>query len=182
MKQEEYMKKAYDLGFRYEKDYHGCAQSTIAAVQDSLDIRNDFVFKAASGIAGGGGGVGDGVCGGYSGGAMILSAFFGRRRNRFDCDDEYKQCSGDLVKTLHDKYIEQYGSVICRDIQTKIFGRSYNLRDPEEIKLFEEDGAHIDKCTVVVGNASSWAIEILLNEIARRGLSIKDFEHLVYIS
>jgi len=46
----------------------------------------------------------------------------------------------------------------------------------------EEDGAHIDKCTVVVGDASSWAIEVLLNEIARRGLSIKDFEHLVYIS
>ena len=33
-------KKAYDLGFAYERDYMGCAQCVIAALQDTLDIRN----------------------------------------------------------------------------------------------------------------------------------------------
>ena len=57
MDREDHIKKAYELGFRFERDYHGCAQSTIAAVQDTLGIRNDTVFQTASGIAGGGGGI-----------------------------------------------------------------------------------------------------------------------------
>ena len=40
-------------------------------------------FSKAACLAGGGGGIGDGVCGGYSDGAMILSAFFGRRRGSY---------------------------------------------------------------------------------------------------
>jgi len=174
-----YIKKAYDLGFQYEKDYHGCAQSTIAAVQDSLGLRNDFVFKAASGLAGGCGGLGDGMCGGYSGGSMVMCTFFGRRRDKFDNDNEYKECSNKMVKLLHDKFIEEYGSIICSEIQKSIFGRHYNLLDQKEKDLFEKDGAHIDKCTAVVGNASAWAIEILLNEIEKKGLNSKDFEHLL---
>ena len=40
------VKKAYSLGFAYEKKYRGCSQCTLAAIQDTLGIRNDFVFKA----------------------------------------------------------------------------------------------------------------------------------------
>ena len=182
MSKESYIKKAYDLGFKYEKDYHGCAQSTIAAVQDSLGIRNDFVFKVASGLAGGCGGIGDGMCGGYSGGSIVMCTFFGRRRDKFDNDNEDKECCYQMVKLLHDKFIEQYGSIICREIQKSIFGKYYNLLDEEEKDLFEKAGAHIDKCTAVVGTASAWAIEILIDEIEKRGLNIKDFENFIHIS
>ena len=47
--------KAYELGFAYEKEYRGCVQCTIAAVQDTLGVRNDFIFKSASGLSAGGG-------------------------------------------------------------------------------------------------------------------------------
>ena len=43
-------------------------------------------------------------------------------------------------------------------------GRSYNLWIPEEFKEFEKAGGHTDKYPIVVGNASKWAIEILLRE------------------
>jgi hypothetical protein len=42
------MAKAFQLGFDYEKTYRGCFQCTIAAIQDTLDIREDKVFKAAT--------------------------------------------------------------------------------------------------------------------------------------
>ena len=80
MNKEEMMEKAYKLGFKYEQDYRGCTQCAIAAIQDTLNIKNDFVYKAGSGLAGGLGECIDGVCGGYSGGAMMISAFFGRTR------------------------------------------------------------------------------------------------------
>ena len=53
----ELMEKAFQLGFDYEKTYRGCSQCTIAAIQDTLDIREDNVFKAATGLAGGAQGV-----------------------------------------------------------------------------------------------------------------------------
>jgi C_GCAxxG_C_C family probable redox protein len=182
MDSEDYIKKAYELGFKYERDYHGCAQSTIAAVQDSLGVRNDAVFQTASGIAGGGGIIGDGVCGGYSGGCIVMGMFFGRRREKFDNDNEYKEISYKHARMLHDRFEKEYGGVICREVQAKIFGRYYNLLDTEEKKQFEEAGAHEDKCTCVVGNASAWVTEILLEEIEQRGLNLDYFKHLIYIS
>ena len=64
------LKKAYDLGFEYEKVCKGCSQCVLAAIQDLFAARNDDVFRAASGLAGGAGLCGDGCCGGYSGGVM----------------------------------------------------------------------------------------------------------------
>lgn len=178
MDKESLIKKAYDLGFDYEKKYRGCSQCTIAAVQDTLTIRNDYVFKAASGFPAGCGLLGDGICGGYTGGIMIMSLFFGRRREKFDDDREERYRSLHMACALHDKFIEEYGTIICKEIHIKIFGRSFDMWDEEEKQLFEEAGAHKDKCTTVVANASAWTIGAILSEIEKLSLKIKDFNHL----
>ncbi|MFW9913167.1 MAG: hypothetical protein ACFFEU_11880, partial [Candidatus Thorarchaeota archaeon] len=56
-------KKAFDLGQEYEQKCTGCAQTTIAAIFDSLELWSEDVFKAASGLADGLGLTGDGTCG-----------------------------------------------------------------------------------------------------------------------
>ena len=132
------MELAYSLGYEYEKNYRGCAQCTVAAVQDALDIKSDILFKAASGLATGGGLLCDGVCGGYSGGIMIMSSFFGRKRENIDDDHDEKYCSFRMATYLHKKFINKYGSVICKDIHNKIFGRTYDLWNPEEKEAFKE--------------------------------------------
>ncbi len=53
MNNDKLIKDAFNRGFEYEKTYRGCAQCTAAAIQDTLGIRNDFVFKAASSFAAG---------------------------------------------------------------------------------------------------------------------------------
>lgn len=176
------IKRAYEFGFDYEKRYRGCAQSTVAAVQDTIGIRNDYVFKASGGFAAGCGMLRDGPCGGYSGGIMTMSTLFARRRIKFDNDREENYCSYRMAIKLHDRFMEEYGSTICRDIHMRIFRTSYDLWNPEEKQLFEEAGAHEDKCTGVVASATAWAVEILLDEIEKRGLTLDDFKHLVYIS
>jgi len=172
------IKNAYDLGFAYEQDCRGCAQSAIAAIQDAIGVRNDYIFKSASGMAAGMGKLGDGPCGGYSGGAMVISTFIGRVRERFDNDDENRRLSYSLVKLLHDRYIKVYGSVICSGVQKKIFGRVYDLWSDENSDKFEKAGAHIDKCTCVVGSASSWATEIILDILEEKNLKISDFSFM----
>jgi hypothetical protein len=85
---EEILKKAFDLGFEYEKVYMGCSQCVLAAIQDLFEKKNDEVFRAASGLAGGVGLCGDGCCGAYTGGVMALSQLYGRTREKF-LDPEY---------------------------------------------------------------------------------------------
>ncbi|HUT66331.1 MAG TPA: C-GCAxxG-C-C family protein [Spirochaetota bacterium] len=175
------IRSAYENGFNYEGRYHGCAQCTIAAVQDALGIRNDYIFKAAGGLAGGCGLLRDGPCGGYTGGIMVMSMFFARRRRLFDNDREDSKSSYRMAVEHHKRFIEEYGSIICMDIHKKLFGRSFDLWNPDEYKLFDEAGAHTDKCTSLVGKAASWAAEILIDEIEKRGIDLEEFEHLRFV-
>jgi len=182
MNRAEMLKKVTQLGFEYERDFRNCAQCTVAAVQDILGVRNDYIFRAAYGLGGGFSNLGDGPCGGYSGGSMMISLFFGRRRELFDGDGDNKRSTKELIKQFHDLFIDKYGSVICRGIQSTVFGRSYDLWDSEDQQQFEKDGAHTDKCTSIVGQASHWAVDLILEEIDNRGLALKDYDFLNYIS
>ncbi len=158
------LEKAFELGFEYEEQYMGCSQCIVAAIQDLFDKKNDDVFRAASGLAGGVGLCGDGCCGAYTGGVMVLSQLHGRKRDNFQDPQRTRRKSFDLAKKLHDKFIAEYGTVICRDIQQKIFGRPYYIRDADEYAKFEKAGAHLEKCPTVVGNGARWVAEILMEE------------------
>jgi C_GCAxxG_C_C family probable redox protein len=160
-------KKAYDLGFAYEARYHNCAQCTIAAVQDTLGLRDDAVFRSASTMGAGIATACDGPCGGYSGAAMMIGSLWGRRRDKFDGDLENKAKSNRLAAELHDVFIKEYGTVICREIHQKIYGRTFNLSDEADRAAFDEAGAHTTKCTVVVGKAAAAVLRLIMEERAR---------------
>jgi hypothetical protein len=49
----ELVKRAYKLGFEYEEFYRGCSQEALGAIYDTLNMKDDGVFKAATGFAGG---------------------------------------------------------------------------------------------------------------------------------
>ncbi len=162
--QQELAKKAYSLGFQYEKQYSGCAQCVIAALQDVLqlrDERSDAVLKAATSLEGGVGCEGDGHCGAYSGTVMILGYVMGRERDNLADPEAKRQQTNAMAQALHQRFIERYGTVICHGIQRNIFGRPYYLKDSTESAKFKAAGAHVDKCTAVVGEAARWAVEIL---------------------
>jgi len=157
--------RAYELGKEYEKTCMGCSQCVIAALQDALDIRNDDIFKAATGLAGGGGGTIDGSCGSYAGAILVLGLLLGRERDKFDDFEGAGLPNLELVRKFRDKYIQEYGSVVCRNIQTKVLGRPYYISDPDEMKKFEDAGGHGDDgCPEVVGKAARWMAELILEE------------------
>ena len=65
-------------------------------------------------------------------------------------------------------------------VQKKVFGRSFNLRDDEEKEQFRAAGAHEDddKCCAAVGDGAKWAVEIILDELEKNGLTLEDFQDL----
>ena len=129
-------------------------------------------MRAATGFAGGIGRNGS-VCGGYTGGVMALSILYGRdvetmkypdpeeRMNRFH---QIEGRLNDLIKALTEKFNAEYGSTICNDIETKLFGRSFDKWNPEDRKEKEKLGGYKEKCPSVVGNAARWIAELILEE------------------
>ena len=159
------VKQAYHLGFMSEKTYKGCAQCTLDALFQLTGHVDEAVFQSASGFSGGMAICGDGVCGGYAGGIMFMGSRVGRRYQQMmkDGDKKAQYASYDMAQRLHDRLVRTYGSVICRDIHTQIFGRDYCLRTKAVREDFEAAGAHTTKCTNVVGTACAYAAEILFD-------------------
>jgi C_GCAxxG_C_C family probable redox protein len=170
------VKRALELGTAYEQEITGCCQCTIAAIQDALGIRNDAVFKAGSGLTAGGGISCEGSCGGYTGGVMVMSSVFGRRRQKWDDDVQEKDCAHNMANALLGKFNREYESNICKKIHHKIFGRNFNLRNVSDRMAFETMGAHVDKCNVVVGKAAAWATDLILEELSRRGMTLGEIQ------
>ena len=153
--------RAYEAGKQYEQTYYGCAQCTLAALQDTFERRDDPVFQAATGLSGGGGLTIDGSCGAYAGAILFIGQLLGRHRDDFADADEVRLETAALVRELRQRFIDEYGSVVCRNIQTKMMGRPYYLADPDEFQRFHDAGAHDVDCPEVVGRAARWAAEIV---------------------
>ena len=158
---EEILEKVYTLAFEYEHKYGCCPQCILASIQDVFNIIDNEVFKSGHALAGGGGLAGDGTCGALSGGILALGSKYGRERKNFG---RRNLKSYELAKRLHDKFIDEFGSVICHDVQKKIFGKSFNLWDDNGYKEFESARALEDKCADVAGKTAMWVAEMLLEE------------------
>lgn len=154
--------RAYHAGKMNEKTYRGCGQCSLAALQDTFDRRDDAVFQAATGLAGGGGLACDGSCGAYAGAIMFIGQLLGRERDNFADPDDIRLQTAEIVRELRQRFIDEYGSVICRDIHTKVMGRPYYIADPEDFQRFHDAGAHDIYCPQVVGLAARWAAEIIM--------------------
>jgi C_GCAxxG_C_C family probable redox protein len=158
------LEQAYELGAECAKKYKGCSQCVVVAVQDTLGIRDDAVFKASTGLAGGIGLSGIGPCGAISGGVLVLSQLAGRERSNMADPENVRFKSYDLAKKLVDAYLHEFGAIACRDVQIKKFGRPYYLRDDHEKRKFQDAGGNDEKCPDVVGRAAQWTVKIILDE------------------
>jgi C_GCAxxG_C_C family probable redox protein len=122
-------KKAGD----YEVLWFSCAQGTLAALQEELDLGGDEVLKAATampGIA-----LRGETCGAVMGSIMALGIAFGRRR-----PDDFKALNFTMnaAQKLCKQFEEEFGSCNCRDVQLKIFGRIFNFWDPSGLAEFKK--------------------------------------------
>ena len=164
-------RRAYELAFQYERDYHGCGQSTLAAILESMDLFDETVFGATTALSGGLGLCGDGTCGALMAAALAVGMIYPRTRENFAGDRENKYRSFRLVQELRERFIQRYGSIICHDIHRHQLGRPYDLRLEAEREAFEAAGAHDDKCTSVAALAARWAVEVIGTELVRQYVS-----------
>jgi len=159
------LKDAYDLGFKYEHDYHGCSQAAFGALQELFSISNNAVFKAACGFAAGLGASSLMTCGALSGCCMFLSMLYGRERDKIEDPDGYRFIVYNACNKILERYFQEWNTAECKEIQKiKLGGKWFKLIDPEQFQEFISLGAHTNICPDVVGKAAMWCVEVILEK------------------
>lgn len=168
---EDVLEDIFEQAFNYEKQYGNCPQAVLATIHDFFGIIPKEVIKGAFAVAGGGALCGDGTCGALLGGMIAVSCKYGRSREEFGDDGTWLHAY-QLAKSIHAKFVKEFESPICQDVQETIFGRSFDLWDSTDVKEFEKAGAHEDKCPHITGTVARWTAELLL----RNGVPLKEQE------
>jgi len=144
----------------YMQISYNCAQSSYLALGEQFGLNSEEVLKALTplpGIAERGE-----TCGAVIGPLMVFGLIYGRGKNRLNDWNIYRDSlvpSGKFCRLFE----QEYGSTMCRDIQKVMFGRSFDLTDPEDLRKFREAGA-TGLCSSVVRNALRIAAEIILDD------------------
>ncbi len=148
-----------------EAEYHLCSQGTLAALMTGFGIHNPDVLRSSTAFAGGCVRRGN-ICGGLAGALMFLGLLVGR--DDLEMKDQAFRGMGYMDK-LFNKFEEKYGTVICKEIHEKLYGRVFDLTDEKQrdelhdIMVDAEEG-----CPDVCGEAARFAAEIAI-EILEAG-------------
>ena len=155
----------------YDK-YSGCSQSVLLALQEAFEIGGLESFRAATVLSGGVARRGE-TCGALLGGLMALGLVCGRDDIRdTQAYRDAMRPANEIVDKFKKRLMEEFGfeepleSTICRDIQRHIYGRSFDLNDPEDYPLFLEAGGHGDEgcpktCAVAAKVTAEKLMELL---------------------
>ncbi len=167
---EKIIKKAEELGTEYEAKYKGCGQCTFLAIADALRwggleiIPKDMEERLFSGICVLTGGVsmtGDGTCGAVASSVLLIGIALGISREGQDNSVLRRGCAT-VRDTLLAKYYKEYGSILCKDVQRKYFGKAWDLTSDE---MSQEFLGVTQGCTIM--QTAKWATEIILDELEK---------------
>jgi len=157
--------RAFALAKKYETENGNCAQSVFAAVTETLGMENDVVLRAATGFADGIGLTGDGHCGSLSGAVMAISYLFGRKKEEFHRRGKMMKALL-LCRELENRFMQEYGTCRCHDLQVKFYGRFFNLIDAADLEAAVKAGV-IERCSSLAGEVAGMAVELILEQLEK---------------
>ena len=141
--------------------YWGCSRAVVDALQRHFNLGNGEVFKAASPLAGGIGGIRE-ACGALIGGGMAIGlAYAPAKFEKGKVGSEQTEFVEAMVRTgkFCERFKEKFGSIRCSDIRAAVRGADY--KEYEHMNTIEAFEDH-DKCGDVTGPAAQLAAEIIL--------------------
>lgn len=140
-----------------EAEYGSTVRCILFTLHKYLGLYDDDkvkgAIKAAAAFPGGIAGYTE-VCGGMIAGVMAISLVYGPEpQDELDCiipdTPAYKPESGQMYRANRElaaefiaRFRNHFGSVECKDIHTKIWGRTYDLRNPDDYGYFMKRPQH----------------------------------------
>jgi C_GCAxxG_C_C family probable redox protein len=154
---EERLKRLERSAGDYEELYDSCAQGTLLALQEEFSLGDAQTLKAATampGIA-----LRGETCGAVIGALMALGMALGREKH----DDVVSaRRATRAARTLCGRFEKEFGGCNCRDVQHRIFGRSFDLCDSNDLNEFVKSDA-ARKCRMPAGKAALFAGELIMD-------------------
>jgi C_GCAxxG_C_C family probable redox protein len=163
--------RAFDLTKKYEMENGACAQCVVAGVLETLGMENNDVFRSATGFADGIGLTGDGPCGALSGGVMVISYIFGRKREEFNRRGKTMKALL-LSRQLRSMFIEKYGACRCYDLQTKFYGRFFSMMEPADMEAAVKAGV-IETCSTLAGEIARMTVQLVQEQQDRDAAKLR---------
>lgn len=140
----------------YMEISHNCAQSSFLALSEQFGLGNDDMVKALTplpGIAERGD-----TCGAVTGALLALGLVYGK--NNISDWQGYRE-SLKPANEFCDRFEQELGSLMCRNIVKSEFGMELDLRKEDELQQFQQaDATH--KCSRVVQTAVRIAADLIL--------------------
>jgi C_GCAxxG_C_C family probable redox protein len=163
------VKKAYDLAFIYAPRHHSCSLGTLLALQEAFEIKEENVFKAASGLRGGIARKGS-TCGSFLGASLMLGVMCGSTIEESGAPKEHynpeeSELPVRLVGELYDWFKTEFGTLTCDEIVAQ-YKQELDAA-PDTKGLSNEtllDRMH-DKCHILCAKTAARAAEMLWDEI-----------------
>lgn len=101
-----------ERAYKLFKDGYNCSQAVFGAFAEELGVDFDTAVRLASGFGGGIGRMRE-VCGTFTGLTMAVSMIYGYNDPK---DTETKTELYEKIRALADKFREENGSIICREL------------------------------------------------------------------
>ena len=147
----------------YELTHHGCGQCTLRALQETLGMKNDLVFRAASSLHGGFPAE-NRTCGALLVGAMVIGMKLGRE-SMAEGQPGTMRGMREVIR-LVERFKETFGSTICGEVTGGLTAAVINeevvtlMEDRPE--LFDEASQQVvDTCADTVATVAQLVVEIL---------------------
>ena len=119
-------------------------------------------FKAATGLSGGLGRTGESACGALTAGVMVIGLVYGRSKLEKTAESAAYGETMRRAGLLCDRFAAEFGSTKCHDIQLKIYGKAWNMRDPNIYQDLRDTFAKENKCAIVTGRAAELTAEVIM--------------------
>jgi C_GCAxxG_C_C family probable redox protein len=154
--------------------FSGCGQCSLRALQEELNLGGGPAVLKAAGFTNLGIALTQNICGAFLGGIMAIGLHCGREdftdtiypEPRVVEDTYGLPRSLMLIRGYYQRFIQEFGSCSCRELQIRIFGRNFETIVIEEEEKFHLAGGHT-KCVGLVSKAARLAAETIL-ELPRR--------------
>lgn len=105
-----------DIAIKYHEQGYNCCQAVVCAFKDQFDLDEKTLFKLTEAYGLGMGNM-QGTCGALSGALMVMSYL----NSTGKIGEEMPKSKGQtyqLDRLIAGKFIEQNGSMICKDLKT----------------------------------------------------------------
>jgi C_GCAxxG_C_C family probable redox protein len=151
MPQEEFKRKVSDMAFKYEEEFHGCAQAVLLAFQEALGLKDDLLFRAAGSLVGG---MYSGLtCGALTGGLLVIGTRVGRKKMEDGLEGLLE--SFEPAQRLVKWFKAEYGTTSCQELT------GTDWFDINQVMLFLRSPDKLKECTKRVGKTAEKVAEII---------------------